>query len=239
MTTWRDEAIVLGSRKSSEANRVVFLLTEHHGKTVVAANGARKSRNGTGARLAPMNHVDVLIRPSRGMATVEEVRLATVQHRLHSDLVRLTQGLAMLEVVDKMTPEGEPVPRIYSMLRGALATLEENGSPLVVGAFYWKLLELEGAGPVTDRCVRCGTTEGLDRFDVVEGGAACGGCGSGAAVSPAGLAVVAMVLGGRLREALDLDDSPAVREANNLAMNAMEAHLERGIRSLGVFDRHL
>ena len=145
MSLYRDEAIVLGSRKSSEANRVVFLLTEHHGKTVVAANGARKSRNGTGARLAPMNHVDVLIRPSRGMATVEEVRLVTVQHRLHSDLVRLTQGLAMLEVVDKMTPEGEPVPRIYSMLRGALATLEENSSPLVA-SFHERFRKRWGTG---------------------------------------------------------------------------------------------
>jgi DNA repair protein RecO (recombination protein O) len=109
----------------------------------------------------------------------------------------------------------------------------------VLGAFYWKLLELEGAGPVTDHCVRCGTTDDLDRFDVIEGGAVCGGCGTGAAVSAGGLGVIAMVLGGRLRDALGLEDSPAVREANNLAMNAMEAHLERGIRSLGVFDRHL
>ena len=239
MTTWRDEAIVLGSRKSSEANRVVFLLTQHHGKVVVAANGARKSKNGTGARLSPMNHVDVLVRPGRGMATVEEVRLVTVQHRLHGDLVRLAQGLAMLEVVDKMTPEHEPVPRIFAMLRGALATLEETSSPLVLGAFFWKLLELEGAGPVVSACARCGSKEGLRFFDLSEGGAVCDGCGTGLPVSGAALDILAMVLGGRLREALGLEDSPAVQEVSNLAMNAMEAHLERGIRSLGVFDRHL
>lgn len=239
MTTWRDEAIVLGSRKSSEANRVVFLLTEHHGKVVAAANGARKSKTGTGARLSPMNHVDVLVRPSRGMPTVEEVRLVTVQHRLHRDLVRLTQGIAMLEVVDKMTPEHEPVPRIFAMLRGALATLEETSSPLVLGAFYWKLLELEGAGPVVSACARCGSPDGLCFFDLSEGGAVCDGCGTGVPVSAAALEILAMVLGGRLRGALELEDSPAVQEVSNLAMNAMEAHLERGIRSLGVFDRHL
>lgn len=239
MTTWRDEAIVLGSRKSSEANRVVFLLTQNHGKVVVAANGARKSKNGTGARLSPMNHVDVLVRPGRGMATVEEVRLVAVQHRLHGDLVRLAQGLAMLEVVDKMTPEHEPVPRIFAMLRGALATLEETSSPLVLGAFFWKLLELEGAGPVVSACARCGSKEGLRFFDLSEGGAVCDGCGTGLPVSGAALDILAMVLGGRLREALGLEESPAVQEVSNLAMNAMEAHLERGIRSLGVFDRHL
>lgn len=239
MTTWRDEAIVLGSRKSSEANRVVWLLTEHRGKVVAAANGVRKSRKGTGARLEPMNHVDVLVRPAKGMPTVEEVRLVTVQHRLHRELSRLSQGLAMLEVVDKMTPEGEPVPRVYSMLRGALTTLEDTDSPLVLGAFCWRLLVVDGAGPVIDRCVRCGTDEPLTNFDVAEGGTVCDSCGTGLALSGAARDILGKVLGGGLRDALALDDGPAVREVSLLAMNAMESHLERGIRSLGVFDRHL
>jgi hypothetical protein len=48
-----------------------------------------------------------------------------------------------------------------------------------------------------------------------------------------------MILGGKLREALALEESTAVHQASELAMKAMEAHLERRIRSLGVFDRHL
>jgi hypothetical protein len=48
-----------------------------------------------------------------------------------------------------------------------------------------------------------------------------------------------MVLGGNLRAALDLEESAAVNEANQMVMAMMEAHLERRIRSLGVFDRHL
>jgi hypothetical protein len=48
-----------------------------------------------------------------------------------------------------------------------------------------------------------------------------------------------MILGGRMHEALALPESPATNEVNQLAMEAMEAHLERRLRSLGVFDRHL
>ena len=69
--------------------------------------------------------------------------------------------------------------------------------------------------------------------------AQCGSCRMGAAFSVQALEVLRMVLGGNLRAALDLEESVAVNEANQVVMAMMEAHLERRIRSLGVFDRHL
>ena len=62
----------------------------------------------------------------------------------------------MVEAVDQVTQEGEPNPRLYRMLAGALRTLaqHEPRSPLLVAAFYWKLLALEGVAPVLDCCVR-------------------------------------------------------------------------------------
>ena len=239
MNPYRDEAIVLGSAKSSEANRVVFLLTRDHGRMAAAANGVRKTKSRIGARLEPMCHVDIMIKPGKSLATVDEVRLVTVQHKLHSDLQRLTQGMAMLEVVNKMTPEHEPVPQIFEMLRGALVALEEQRSPLVLAGFYWKLLALEGSAPQLDACVSCGAADQLVGFDFLEGGVQCAGCRMGPVVAPGAIHIMRMILGGRLREALALEESVAVQQVNELAMRAMEAHLERRIRSLGVFDRHL
>ena len=239
MNPWRDEAIVLGSRKSNEANRVVILLTREHGRVAVAAHGVRKTKSRIGARLEPMCHVDVLVKPGRGLASVDEVRMVAVHSRLHSDLGRMSQGLAMLEVVDKLTPDGVPVPAHFEIISRALATLNESASPLVLAGFYWKLLALEGAAPRVDACVRCGETNGIAGFDILEGGVTCGSCRMGASVSPAAIDLLRMILGGRLRDALAVEESPAVHEVNLLAMNAMEAHLERRIRSLSVFDRHL
>ena len=239
MNPFRDEAIVLGSAKSSEANRVVFLLTRDHGRLAAAANGVRKTKSRIGARLEPMCHVDVMVKPGRSLPTLDEVKLVTVQHKLHSDLQRLTQGIAMLEVVTKMTPEHEPVPHIFEMLRRALMALEEKRSPLMLAGFYWKLLALEGSAPQLDACVTCGARENLVGFDILEGGVQCADCRMGAALAPGTVEIIAMILGGRLRDALALEESTAVHQASELAMNAMEAHLERRIRSLGVFDRHL
>lgn len=239
MNPWSDEAIVLGSRKSNESNRVVFLLTRDHGRIAAAANGVRKTRSRIGARLEPMNHVEVLVKPGRGLAVIDEVTLVSVHHRLHSDLARMSQGMAMLEAVDRITPDHEPVPQIFELLRRALATLDQQKSPLMLAAFYLKLLAVEGTAPQLGSCVGCGSTDDLAGFDIVQGGTQCGSCRMGAPFSAQALDVMRMILGGNLRGALDLGESPAVHEAHQMVMNLMEAHLERRIRSLGVFDRHL
>jgi DNA repair protein RecO (recombination protein O) len=236
---WSDEAIVLGSRKSNESNRVVFLLTRGHGRIVAAANGVRKTKSRIGARLEPMNHVEVLVKPGRGLPVIDEVKLVSVHHRLHSDLARMSQGMAMLEAVDRITPDHEPVPEIFELLRRALATLDQQKSPLMLAAFYLKLLAVEGSAPQLGSCVGCGAAEDLVGFDIVQGGTQCGSCRMGAPFSAQALDVLRMILGGNLRAALDLGESPAVHEAHQMVMNMMEAHLERRIRSLGVFDRHL
>jgi hypothetical protein len=48
-----------------------------------------------------------------------------------------------------------------------------------------------------------------------------------------------MILGGQMSEALNMEENSAVTEVSQLAMEAMESHLERKLRRLGVFDRHL
>ncbi len=42
------------------------------------------------------------------------------------------------------------------MLVGALRALAARDAPLIVGAFFWKLLSLEGYHPVLDVCAGCG-----------------------------------------------------------------------------------
>ncbi|MEN9792041.1 MAG: hypothetical protein RL330_119, partial [Actinomycetota bacterium] len=49
MSSYRDRAVVLGSHKFGEADRVVILLTENHGKIRAVARGVRKTRSSIGA----------------------------------------------------------------------------------------------------------------------------------------------------------------------------------------------
>ena len=74
-------------------------------------------------------------------------------------------------------------------------------------------------------------------FDLDEGGVLCQATGGASPLSPEALEVLRRILGGRLNEALAADRSPATDEVEHLAVRAMEHHLERRLRSVGLLDR--
>lgn len=239
MSLYRERAVVLRTHKFGEADRVVVMLTENEGKVRTVAKGVRKTGSRIGARLEPLSHVEVQLWRGRELDTVRQVDLIETNTDLRSDFERMSRGLAMVEAIDKITPDREPVPHLYRMLSRALTALNRHNSPLMLGAFFWKVLAAEGSAPRHDSCFRCETTDDLVAIDLTEGGVTCAGCRSGTAVSASALALLAQVLDGELGAALSAPESPAVHEVNNLATRAMEHHLERRLRSIGVLDAHL
>jgi DNA repair protein RecO (recombination protein O) len=164
VTNYRDEAIVLRTYRLGESDRIVVLLTESNGKVRAVAKGVRKTRSRLGSRLEPLSYVSVLLHKGRELDIVSQVEPLDTASGLRSNLDKLTQGLAMLEAVDQMTIDREPVPHIHRMLVGALGALARDGSSLVVGAFYLKLLAAEGFEPELSRCTSCATADDLVPF---------------------------------------------------------------------------
>ncbi|MEX0848351.1 MAG: DNA repair protein RecO, partial [Ilumatobacteraceae bacterium] len=221
-----------------EADRIVVVLTQHHGKVRAVAKGVRKTMSKFGARLEPLSHVELLLYQGRELDIVSQAESIGSMAALVGDLDHLTNGLAIVEAVDQMTLDREPVPHLYRMLVGALRTVAERSGPLVVPAFYWKLLAAEGVRPELDVCVRCGATEPLVAFDVLEGGVLCRSCRTGAPISAPALDVMRMILGGRMNEALDRPADPTTHEVTGHATRALEHHLERRLRTVAMFETH-
>jgi DNA repair protein RecO (recombination protein O) len=235
VTLYRDKGVVLRTYKLGEADRIVVLLTEGHGKVRAVAKGVRKTKSRFGGRLEPGGHVSMLLYEGRGELDVVS-QAETIEHHPHirADLGRLAKATAMLEAVDHLAMEREPSFELYRMLTGVLRQLDAADSPVMLAGFYWKLLAAEGVAPVVDRCVSCGATEPLVAFDLSEGGALCPACRRGAALSPEALHLLRLVLGGGLREALATPAGRATHELESLATSAMEGHIERRLRSLTV-----
>ena len=237
MSLYRDRAVVLRTYRLAESDRIVVLLTEHHGKVRAVAKGVRKTRSKFGARLEPMSHVQLQLVEGRGdLDIVGQAELVDNTAPLVADLDHATSGLSMLEVVDQMTLDREPVPHVYRMLVGALRTVADRQSPLVVPAFFWKLLASEGISPELDACVRCGEPGPLVAFDMDQGGVLCRACRSGAPMSEDALKLMRMILGGRLTDALALPPSPATHEVAAHATRAVEHHIERRLRAVAMFE---
>jgi DNA repair protein RecO (recombination protein O) len=236
---YREQAVVLRTYKLGEADRIVVLMTEGRGKVRAVAKGVRKTRSRFGGRLEPPGHVRLLMHEGRNLDVVNQADSVEMHRPIREDLDRMTDAMSLVEAVDQVAQEGEPNPALYRMLSGALRALATAPArpPVLVGAFYWKLLALEGVLPVLEACVACGAPEPV-AFDLAEGGVLCRDHRRGVAVEEETLALVARILGGRLAEALEEPAGTAVSAANALATAALEAHLERRLKSVHLLGGH-
>jgi DNA repair protein RecO (recombination protein O) len=237
---YRDTAVVLRTYKLGEADRIVVLLTAEHGKVRAVAKGVRKTMSRFGARLEPMSHVRLLLYRGKELDIVSQAESVEPLSPMLSSLDRASQGMAVLEAADQLALEREPNEQLYRMVVGVLRTIAIRTSPLVVPAFYWKLLAAEGLRPELDVCVRCGGGADATQFvafDLDEGGVLCRNCRSGVALSSEALALLRAILGGRLNDALGVAESPATHEVSTLATRALEHHIERRLRAVAMFER--
>lgn len=236
MSLYREQGVVLRTLRLGEADRIVSFVTQGQGKVRAVAKGVRKTKSRFGARLEPLTHVSLLLYEGRELDIVTQAETIDHFRSIREDLHRMGRATSMLEAVDQVAQEREPSPRLYQMLLGALRVLAAHDTDLVLPAFFWKLLSLEGAHPVLEHCASCGAEDGLEAFDHAEGGALCRSCRRGVAISPAALALLRRILGGDLAAVLAEPAGSAAREVEHLATRSLEHHLERRLRSVGVLD---
>jgi DNA repair protein RecO (recombination protein O) len=233
---YREVGIVLRTMRLGEADRIVTLVTQDRGKVRAVAKGVRKTKSRFGGRLEPLMHVALQCYEGRNLDTITQAETIDHFRAIREDLDRLSRATQLLEVIDAIVQEGEEDPRLYQMLLGALRTLESSGSPLVVPAFFWKLLAHVGFRPILDECASCGATDDLVAFDLNEGGTLCRDHARGTRLTPEALDLLRRILGGDLVSVLAEPPTQAGYEVEHLATRAIEHHLERRMKSVGVLD---
>jgi DNA repair protein RecO (recombination protein O) len=236
MALYRDQGVVLRTIRLGESDRIVTFVTQGRGKVRAVAKGVRKTKSRFGGRLEPMSHVSLLMYEGRELDIVTQAEALDHFRAIREDLDRLGRATTMLEAVDQVVQEGQQSARLYQMLVGALRALSAHNAPMMVPAFFLKLLALEGFQPILDGCASCGTPEPLVAFDLIIGGALCPACARGPRVSPEAIDLMHRILDGGLAGVLNEPVTPATGEVANLATRAMEHHLERRLRSVTVLD---
>lgn len=238
MSLFRDRAVVLRTYRLGEADRIVVLLGEGHGKVRAVAKGVRRTASKYGARLEPLSHVSLMAWRGRGeLATVNQVEVVDAFRTVREDLERMMRATWMLEAADQLAQEDHQDAVLYRMLVGALRVLNDprQDPTLIAPAFFLKALVAEGAGPILDMCAACGEPDGvveLVAFDLLDGGALCRRCRHGRPVSAEALALARQIVGGSLTTVLAARPPAAAQELTALATEAMESHLERRLRSV-------
>jgi DNA repair protein RecO (recombination protein O) len=232
LTLYRDEGVVLRTMRLGEADRIVTMLCRHQGKVRAVAKGVRRTTSRFGARLEPLSHVSLFCWQGRELDIVKQAEVIDTFRPVREDLSRVQKAYSMLEVADRVSVEGNASPRLYELLVRALGFLANEDAVLVVPAFFLKVLAVEGSAPMLEACASCGAEGDLVAFSMLEGGALCRECRRGRAMSKPALEMMRTMLDGGLGRVIGEPAGPVTGEVGELVSEAMEAHLDRQLRSI-------
>ncbi|CAN5283734.1 DNA repair protein RecO [soil metagenome] len=242
MPLYRDEAVVLRTHKLGEADRIITLLTRHHGRVRAVAKGVRRTTSKFGSRLEPFTYVDLQLAEGRtfDIVTQAETRFP-FSAGLGSDYERYTAGTAMLETADRLVPEEKQasVQQFLLLVGGLRAMVEETHRPgQILDSYLLRSLAVAGYAPSFELCAHCGR-EGPHRwFNPSMGGLLCSTCrlpGS-AAPAPETITVLGALLAGDW-ETVETAEPRHLGEASSLVAAFLTWHLERSLRSLEHVER--
>jgi DNA repair protein RecO (recombination protein O) len=175
---YRAQGIVLRSIRLGEADRIVTIFTQTHGRIRAVAKGIRKSKSRFGGRLDAFTHVDLQLYKGRSdLDIVTQAEILSGPHRIRSDYPSFCAASAIADAIDRTMPERDRNVRAFLLLRAALQALEDGASdpPLLAYAFLAKLSSMSGLHPALSACVECGS-QSLVGFSHARGGAVCQSC---------------------------------------------------------------
>lgn len=175
----RTPAIVLRHRRLGDADRIVTLLTPLRGKVDVIAKGVLRSKSRMAGHLEPLTLVELVLAHGRSMDVVTQAQTIDAFPAIHADLDRLSAGMYLLELADRVTVEHADAEGLHDLLHAALVRLARgDGQQVVQRTFELALLDATGFRPELTTCVRCSEPVAVEEawWAPVEGGVMCASC---------------------------------------------------------------
>ena len=181
--TFKTEAVVLRSIRLGEADRVLHLYTEDHGRVGAVAKGVRRVKSRFGGRLEPLSRVKLVLHEgSSDLCTITAADTVHAHSSLREHRMGIERATDACEAVLRLFDASEPNPPAYNLLCHELALLDADESLATTAqalAFRLKLLLAAGFVPELAGCASCGEREHLGAFSASAGGVVCPGCEAG------------------------------------------------------------
>lgn len=259
---YKVKAIVLGGRDIGEADKIITLYSEERGKIKAVAKGIRKTKSKFGSSLELFTLSRLLIYSKNDY--MKQVRLAgSSRHNsldiisdaqiqdsfknLRKDLAGFAYGNFLVELVDRLTGEGEPGgQRMFHLLKEFLGLCKELSSTRVlIYGFTFRLFNTLGYYPRIDKCVVCSTAvkSGRDsNFSVSQGGILCNSCkkvdGSVSPLSTPSLQYFKQLMRMEPRRLSRLKILPyCEREMENIVQDYLDFYLEKNMVSFSFLKK--
>ena len=181
--SFKTEAVVLRSIRYGEADRVLHLYTDDHGRVGAVAKGVRRVKSRLGGRLEPLSRVQLVLHQGRGeLCTISQADTVHAHAALREHRESLERATQACEAVLRLLDSNEPNLPAYNLLCNELALLDADPARACRAqalAFRLKLLLAAGFAPELASCASCGDAEHLGGFSPSAGGVVCAGCEAG------------------------------------------------------------
>lgn len=225
------QAFVLSNSDYGESDRIVSLFTLEHGRLKGFARGAKNSRKRFGPALESLARIQLQLDFKEGLCPLRSADVITLYPGIRGELGAIAHGLYACELVECLTPEGQPLPRLYRLLAAYLERLDSGHVDAADRRFFEiNLLNILGYRPSLEGCSRCGAAfDGHGALMQQGGELVCRFCArAGRLISPSSLQRLGSCLNtsrfGRItfeKEALQaagilLDESLATHSARKL-----------------------
>jgi DNA repair protein RecO (recombination protein O) len=175
---WRDEGIILGTRRHGETSAILEVMTRAHGRHLGLVRGGRSRR--MQPLLQPGNRVELTWRArlDEHLGTYQAEALDLNAARLFDSAVAVF-GLQTLAAHLRLLPERDPHAALYETLEIVLSHLDDAGAAgeLLV-RFELMLLDELGFGLDLSQCAATGAREDLAYVSPKSGRAVSRGAGA-------------------------------------------------------------
>ena len=140
MPGFKDEGIVLKRRDFGEADRLLTILTRSHGKLTVLAKGVRRITSRRAGNVELLNQVVMYLHKGKNFSILTEATALDTFSKLKGDLTLSTYAYHLIELMDKLTAEGQENKKVYDLFAEVLKTFSKNPRQIFIRAFEVKTL---------------------------------------------------------------------------------------------------
>ncbi len=184
MASFSARGVILKRYPLGEKDKLCILLTHTHGKLKVSARGARQSSSKLAGVSEPMVILDAHLHQGTTFHVLSQAEAIETFPNIKTDIGLISFAMFLLELVERLTEEDDPVPELYELLVRTLYLLAPSKDPSsLVLAAQWHILHLTGYMPRIRECCICdielSKSLGMPFYAAHRGGVICHRCADG------------------------------------------------------------
>lgn len=193
---YKTKGIILKRTNLGEADRILTIFTETHGKIKAIAKGVRKTLSKLAGHLEPFCLVNLGIAEGKNLDVITDATNIKCFIKLRGNLDKTNIAYFIAEMIETMTGENEKHLEIYELLNNTFEHLNNNNDRLLLSYFELNFLAESGFKPELQKCLVCNKKiiSGKNYYHFEVGGLACENCRGDVLISDKAIKILRLFL---------------------------------------------